>query len=502
MDFKLGIGTFRLSSWRRRKVLISCLINIRRVFIWKLEHRGGFLVFLPSLRVNWLSSFLNLVPQIMKGFFYFREFIMFLIMPVIIILNNMYVLLETPAGFALFKLSKDSKLKDADTIYKAFETPEKTAKLLKLKAFRKFKDTREAMKSVAKLVNGELSKTLKKFLKKSIVQQGIEDQLALADKKLGKAITQELGIDCKANEKSREILRCVRFQMSSLLEGVDEKELKSMSLGLAHSMSRYKLQFSTEKVDVMIIQAVSLLEDLDKELNNYAMRLKEWYSWHFPELLKVVPENLVYAQLVSLIGMRQNVKKLKMDKLTEIVPEEVAQEIKEAAEISMGTEITDQDIEYITTLAKEVIQITEYRQNLAEYLKNRMAAVAPNLTMLVGELVAAKLISHAGSLMNLAKLPASTIQILGAEKALFRALKTKKATPKYGLIYNASIVGSAKTNIKGKVSRTLANKCALCVRYDALGEDQDGTLGVKNKAYMEGRLKLLESGGSVVKGGT
>jgi nucleolar protein 58 len=128
-----------------------------------------------------------------------------------------------------------------------------------------------------------------------------------------------------------------------------------------------------------------------------------------------------------------------------------------------------------------------------------MAAVAPNLTQLVGELVGAKLISHSGSLMNLAKQPASTIQILGAEKALFRALKTKKNTPKYGLIYNASIVGQAKNQLKGKISRTLANKCALCVRFDALGEGEDGALGTKNRSYLEGRLKLLESGGKVVK---
>lgn len=88
---------------------------------------------------------------------------------------------------------------------------------------------------------------------------------------------------------------------------------------------------------------------------------------------------------------------------------------------------------------------------------------------------------------------------MGAEKALFRALKSKKATPKYGLIYNASIVGSANNALKGKISRTLANKCALCVRYDALGESVDGDLGVKNKAYLEGRLRLLEQGGKVVK---
>lgn len=197
--------------------------------------------------------------------------------------------------------------------------------------------------------------------------------------------------------------------------------------------------------------------------------------------------------------MRTNVKNLSIEKLQEVMPEELAEQVKEAAEISMGTEILAEDEMHIKTLAKSVVEISDYRANLAEYLKNRMGAVAPNLTMLIGELVAAKLIAHSGSLMNLAKQPASTIQILGAEKALFRALKTKKNTPKYGLIYNASVVGKAKNNLKGKVSRTLANKCALCVRYDALGEGQDGKLGADSNAFMEKRLKLLESGGQVVK---
>lgn len=272
-----------------------------------------------------------------------------------------------------------------------------------------------------------------------------------------------------------------------------------MQLGLAHSVSRYKLSFTSEKVDTMIIQAVSLLEDLDKELNNYAMRLREWYSWHFPELSKIITDNQAYAQAVILIGMRTNVKNLSLEQLQEVMPEDLAEQVKEAAEISMGTEILPDDEMHIKTLAKSVVEISDYRANLAEYLKNRMGAVAPNLTMLIGELVAAKLIAHSGSLMNLAKQPASTIQILGAEKALFRALKTKKNTPKYGLIYNASVVGKAKNNLKGKVSRTLANKCALCVRYDALGEGQDGKLGADSHAFMEKRLKLLESGGQVVK---
>ena len=94
----------------------------------------------------------------------------------------------------------------------------------------------------------------------------------------------------------------------------------------------------------------------------------------------------------------------------------------------------------------------------------------------------ARLIAHAGTLMNLAKAPASTVQILGAEKALFRALKTKHATPKYGLIFHASLIGQASAKNKGKVSRVLAAKCALAVRVDALGEAEDAHIGIESRA--------------------
>ena len=124
-----------------------------------------------------------------------------------------------------------------------------------------------------------------------------------------------------------------------------------------------------------------------------------------------------------------------------------------------------------------------------------MLAIAPNLTVLVGELVGARLISHAGSLMNLAKHPASTVQILGAEKALFRALKTKHDTPKYGLIYHAQLVGQSSTKLKGKVSRMLAAKAALACRVDALGDDVNSDLGTEHRAKLESRLRVLEQGG-------
>jgi nucleolar protein 58 len=277
------------------------------------------------------------------------------------------------------------------------------------------------------------------------------------------------------------------------------EDVKTMSLGLSHSLARHKLKFSPDKIDVMIVQAIGLLDDLDKELNTYAMRVKEWYGWHFPELAKILNDNLAYAKVVLKMGMRTNWENCD---LAEILPEEIEAAVKAAADRSMGTEITDEDLENIQSLAEQVVQFTEYRTQLASYLSARMTAIAPNLTTLVGELVGARLIAHAGSLLNLSKSPASTIQILGAEKALFRALKTKHDTPKYGLIYHASLIGQASGKNKGKMARVLAAKAALGLRVDALQdwgddeanipEDEKAALGLDARAYLERKLAGME----------
>merc|ERR1711881_476707 len=282
-----------------------------------------------------------------------------------------------------------------------------------------------------------------------------------------------------------------RAQITNLMPNVDDEDLRVMSLGLGHSFSRYKLKFSPEKIDTMIVQAVSLLDDLDKELNNYIMRAREWYGWHFPELGKVITDNIAYIRTVQVMGTRENCKNTD---LSDILPEDIEARVKEAAEISMGTEISDIDMFNIRHLCDQVMEIQEYRGQLYDYLKNRMMAIAPNLTVLVGELVGARLIAHAGTLMNLAKHPASTVQILGAEKALFKALKTKHDTPKYGLIYHAQLVGQASSKMKGKVSRMLAAKAALATRVDALGEETNTDLGIEHRAKVETRIRQLEGG--------
>ena len=140
------------------------------------------------------------------------------------------------------------------------------------------------------------------------------------------------------------------------------------------------------------------------------------------------------------------------------------------------------------------MSLSQYRAQLFEYLQAKMTVVAPNLAALIGDVVGARLISHAGSLVNLAKAPASTIQILGAEKALFRALKTKGNTPKYGLIFHSSFIGRAAAKNKGRISRYLANKCAIASRIDSFSETSTSKFGARMKDQVEQRLAFYETG--------
>ncbi|PRQ41978.1 putative Nop domain-containing protein [Rosa chinensis] len=402
----------------------------------------------------------------------------------------MLLLFENPGGFMLFKVLKDDgkfTKAEAQDIAKEFATGESARKVVKLKAFSKFENMSEALEAATMLIESKTTKDLRKFLKKHC--EG--EILGVADSKLGNIIKEKLKIECVHDNAVMELMRGVRSQLTELITGLQVQDMAPMSLGLSHSLSRYKLKFSADKVDTMVIQAIGLLDDLDKELNTYAMRVREWYGWHFPELAKIVQDNIAYAKVVKLMGFRVDAAKLDF---SEILSDEVETELKEAAVISMGTEISDLDLINIKELCEQVLSLAEYRAQLFDYLKTRMNTIAPNLTALVGELVGARLIAHGGSLVNLAKQPGSTIQILGAEKALFRALKTKHATPKYGLIYHASLVGQAAPKLKGKISRTLASKAVLSIRIDALreGDSLDNSVGVESRGKVEARIRSLE----------
>lgn len=399
----------------------------------------------------------------------------------------MQLLFETSAGFALFdvnakKFGKAKQWKDFP------QTPTDVQDWIKLRDFKNFQDTSEVLRAAAKMIHGRIGKGLQKFLLKNL-DKGGSTQLLVSDKKYAKELSEKLKIKCLSNDQTDELARCVRMAIGELLGQVQTSDFKNMSLGLAHGLGRFKIKFSADKIDTMIIQAINLHQDLDKEINNYMMRLREWYGYHFPELTELVPDNVLYAKIVRAVGIRTA---MEPEALNDIVAEDVARDVAHAAEISMGTEISEHDKEFIFGLVDQVLELDATRTRLGEYIANRMMAVAPNLSALVGEMIAAKLISKAGSLLSLAKCSASTLQILGAEKALFKAMRGKKKTPKYGIIYQTKIVGSATGRAKGKISRALAAKSALCVRFDALAEDEDNAIGVSSREYLDKRLQTLE----------
>merc|ERR1712113_448115 len=282
---------------------------------------------------------------------------------------------------------------------------------------------------------------------------------------------------------------------SKLVKDLSELDLDKARLGLGHAFSRNRMQLDPNRQDKPIQNTIAILDGLDKNINTFAMRVREWYAWHFPELIKIVTDNIAYCKIARVIRVRDTFDQTREDDLNEASgSEEVSAEIVKAMKMSMGQDIVEMDMANIDRFASEVINLAAMRKTLHDYLKAKMDLVAPNLCTLIGEIIVARLISHAGSLTNLAKYPASTVQILGAEKALFRALKTKGNTPKYGLIFHSSFIGRAGAKNKGRISRYLANKCSMASRIDCFSDDATTVFGERLKDQVEERLTFLTEG--------
>lgn len=335
--------------------------------------------------------------------------------------------------------------------------------------------------------------------KKSKIVLGVQDR-----KLAGEISSTFTGVECETSETSEvvaDLLRGIRVHAEKLLKGLQEGDLGRAQLGMGHAYSRAKVKFSVHKNDNHIIQAIATLDALDKGINQGAMRVREWYGWHFPELVRIVSDNGTYAKLVLAIGDKKTLSDDRLHEIAAVVGDdgEKAQDIINAAKISMGLDITESDMIMVKSFATSVAKMADYRKSLSNSLDDKMGQVAPNLQCILGTPVAARLISHAGSLTNLAKYPASTLQILGAEKALFRALKTKGATPKYGLIYQSSFIGRAGPRVKGRISRYLANKCSMASRIDNFSEHPSARFGEVLRQQLEDRLEFYATGKKPIK---
>ncbi|VAH22420.1 unnamed protein product [Triticum turgidum subsp. durum] len=412
----------------------------------------------------------------------------------------LYLLFESASGYALFHAHGIDEIgQSVDAVRSTVLDLKRFSKAVKLAGFTPFLSAVDALNQCNAISEGIMTDELRTFLELNLpkVKEGkkAKFRVGVMEPKVGSHITEATGIPCESNDYVQELLRAVRLHFDQFIDQLKPSDLEKAQLGLGHSYSRAKVKFNVNRVDNMVIQAIFLLDTLDKDVNSFSMRVREWYGWHFPELVKIVNDNYLYAKLAKFVVNKSDLSEKDIPALADLIgDEDKAKEIVEAAKASMGQDLSPVDLINVQQFAQRVMNLSEYRKNLYEYLVTKMNDIAPNLTSLIGEMVGARLISHAGSLSNLAKCPASTLQILGAEKALFRALKTRGNTPKYGLIFHSSFIGRASTKNKGRMARYLANKCSIASRIDCYSDMSSSIFGEKLREQVEERLDFYDKG--------
>ncbi|GAA5840149.1 hypothetical protein JCM9279_002292 [Rhodotorula babjevae] len=412
-----------------------------------------------------------------------------------------HLLFECATGLAVFTSEFAEEIgKSVKSVQDSVDDVAKFAKMVKLVSFVPFVDAAHALEVANDVSEGVVHEFLHGLLELNLAKKaGVV--LGVEERGLASSIKATLAIECDASDRTLEVLRGIRLHQEKLLAGLEQGDTKRSQLGLGHAYSRAKVKFNVNRSDNMIIQAIALLDQLDKDVNTFAMRVREWYGWHFPELVRVVPDNYQYAKVCRLLGDKAQLDDDILEPLAELLDnnDTLARNILDASRASMGTDISEVDHLNIKNFATRVIHLYDYRKSLQAYLSDKMGVVAPNLAALIGDTVGARLISHAGSLTNLSKYPASTVQILGAEKALFRALKTKGNTPKYGLIYHSTFIGRAGAKNKGRISRFLANKCSIASRIDCFADQPTTKFGQVLRDQVEERLSFYENGSNPTK---
>lgn len=315
-------------------------------------------------------------------------------------------------------------------------------------------------------------------------------EIILEDEVLAKKIAVEFNFPKVRVETPSKGGLLFRDNLDRYLEqlGITRVEYNTLLWSTSIEYSKMKIKERVEKRDLFIAQAITTLDEIDRTVNLYASKIREWYSLHFPELNNLVREHKTYATLVYNIGHRDNFTVENLKKLD--LPREKIKEIVRAVKESIGADMTEFDLDVIKQIAGLILRLYELRRLLENYIDEAMMDVAPNIKGLVGSLLGARLIALAGSLRELATLPASTIQVLGAEKALFRALRTGTKPPKHGVIFTHPTIFKAPRWQRGKIARALAAKLAIAARIDAFGNEYKADL---LKSEFEERVKEIKT---------
>jgi nucleolar protein 56 len=289
----------------------------------------------------------------------------------------------------------------------------------------------------------------------------------------------------------------------------DEGDARGKLREFALNLSSSRVTEISESPDLHIIQAINTLDETDKIINLLSSRVREWYGLHFPELDNLIDTITGYSKIV-IAGKRENLTQNTY--LDAGFPEEKAEMLSLLQKKSRGGQISDENLAIVQNISKQVLDLSELRQSLEKHIESQMELVAPNISAILGSAVGARILAKAGSLKRLATMPASTIQVLGAEKALFRALKTGAQPPKHGLLFQHQLVHASPKWQRGKIARAVAAKAAIAARVDVYGAGRNDTLleklnvrvteiGVKYKdqperpAFQPGRQEQRRGGG-------
>jgi nucleolar protein 56 len=337
----------------------------------------------------------------------------------------------------------------------------------------------QAAKSLIKIEQGKISEVTS--LIKALQDAGY-DAFAFEDAGVANEVQRKMGVNVEVVEAE-----ALRGRMAEVAVETgfakDAKELALWNRNVSMELAKLRVKGAVEKRDLIIAQAIQTLDDLDRTVNLFMARTREWYGVHFPELDRLIEKHETYARLVSDLGYREQYTLNALEQ--EGLPKERAEATAKAAESSMGADVAEQDLAEIQALSRNVQSLYELRKEMENYVDRTMEEVAPNTRAIAGALLGARLIAIAGSLQNLALKPASTIQVLGAEKALFRSLKTGARPPKHGLIFQHALLHDAKRWQRGKIARVIAGKLAIAARADAFGGKY---VGDRLKAEVDKRI--------------
>ncbi len=289
------------------------------------------------------------------------------------------------------------------------------------------------------------------------------------------AILKKFSIDCHLMEEDElEKIQANKPQIivdSGFASNLQDTlgKLREFALGFSST----KVTEVSESPDLHIIQAINSLDEIDKIANGLSSRLREWYGLHFPELDNMIDSINGYAQIV-MAGKRESLSKQVFEEAG--FPESKVDMLSLILSKSRGGDISDVNLTIVQSIAKQILDFHELRKKLEEHIESEMQEIAPNLSAILGTAVGARILGRAGSLKRMASLPASTIQVLGAEKALFRSLKTGSQPPKHGLLFQHAMVHAAPRWQRGKIARAVAAKAVIAARVDVYGEGLNQTL--------------------------